>query len=384
MSELEIGARISKLRKERGFTQKDLADFLGVTDKAVSRWESGTGNPDISVLPKLAKLLGTTTDYLLSAQTSPAPVSAEAPQAPAPAAPSYGEEKPLRVLSTLAKVFVILGAVVRCAALFAFSLAFRNVPLMSEVFYILAICLSAIDTILCCVTFAQVDKATSKRQLIAIGVLDLIFCSVPSGVFLFCVPKRELYEPRALREAEGGPGGKAKTIIGLAVMSVGLGFIVASVACFGLDFFLAKGSYPSVSGYKLMFDYANCFDYVKGSSGWLVFSYVGEFFLALLSLAGASYWLMKMLRPEGRQMPFKLIIVFGTLLMAAGWTFGIFISNCDSYTQYAAYQIKKGIGPILSSVFCIVGSNLCGIAVMVPLRRIVKVTITSDNGEKKE
>lgn len=378
MNELEIGRRIAKLRKERGFTQKDLADFLGVTDKAVSRWESGAGNPDISLLPKLAKLLGTTTDYLLSAQTDSTPFAAEFSKGSLSTESGDNKEKPLRIFSTLAKAFVVLGAVVRCGVLFALSLVFRNAP-RGETYYILAICLSAIDAVLCCVTFAQVDKATSKNQLIAIGILNLIFCGGPSGVFLFCIPKREFYEPRILRETDGDTQRKTRTIVGLAIAAVGIGFIVASVACFGMAFFLGRGNYPSVSGYKVMFDYDNCFYYAKGSSGWLVFSYFGEFFLALISLGGASYWLMKMLRPEGVQLSFKPIIVFGTLLMIMGWTLGILISNCDTYTQYKVYQIPMGNGPILASVFCIVGSNLCGIAIMVPLRRIVRVSVNSES-----
>ena len=46
-------------------TQKELADYLNVTDKAVSRWEIGTGNPEIELIPKIAKLFNVTTDYLL-------------------------------------------------------------------------------------------------------------------------------------------------------------------------------------------------------------------------------------------------------------------------------------------------------------------------------
>lgn len=65
MYSMDIGKRITKLRKERGMTQKELADYLNVTDKAVSRWEIGTGNPEIELIPKIAKLFNVTTDYLL-------------------------------------------------------------------------------------------------------------------------------------------------------------------------------------------------------------------------------------------------------------------------------------------------------------------------------
>lgn len=46
------GVFISKLRKERGLTQKQMADKLNVSDKAVSRWETGKGYPDTVIFPR--------------------------------------------------------------------------------------------------------------------------------------------------------------------------------------------------------------------------------------------------------------------------------------------------------------------------------------------
>ena len=62
----KIGKAISFLRKRAGYTQKDLADRLGISDKAVSKWERGQGLPDISYLRKLSILLDTDTDSLLA------------------------------------------------------------------------------------------------------------------------------------------------------------------------------------------------------------------------------------------------------------------------------------------------------------------------------
>lgn len=61
-----MGLFISALRKEQSLTQKELADQLGVTDKAVSKWERGLGYPDISLLSNLAEVLGVTTSELLN------------------------------------------------------------------------------------------------------------------------------------------------------------------------------------------------------------------------------------------------------------------------------------------------------------------------------
>lgn len=62
----KIGKAISFLRKRAGYTQKDLADRIGISDKAVSKWERGQGLPDISYLRRLSILLDTDTDSLLA------------------------------------------------------------------------------------------------------------------------------------------------------------------------------------------------------------------------------------------------------------------------------------------------------------------------------
>lgn len=55
---MKVGALILKLRKGKGMTQKELADRLNISDKAVSKWERGLGCPDVSLLPELSEILG--------------------------------------------------------------------------------------------------------------------------------------------------------------------------------------------------------------------------------------------------------------------------------------------------------------------------------------
>lgn len=62
----KVGNAISYLRKRAGYTQKELADRIGISDKAVSKWERGITLPDVSCLTKLSILLDTDTDSLLS------------------------------------------------------------------------------------------------------------------------------------------------------------------------------------------------------------------------------------------------------------------------------------------------------------------------------
>ena len=63
--DMTIGKRIALLRKEKGLTQEELATHMGVSPQAVSKWENDQTCPDISALPRLARLLGVSVDELL-------------------------------------------------------------------------------------------------------------------------------------------------------------------------------------------------------------------------------------------------------------------------------------------------------------------------------
>ncbi len=69
MVEHSIGKTIATLRKSKGWTQVELAEKLNVSDKAVSKWESEAGLPEISQLPAMATLFGVTIDYLMTGKT---------------------------------------------------------------------------------------------------------------------------------------------------------------------------------------------------------------------------------------------------------------------------------------------------------------------------
>ena len=65
MTNKSIGNFLSELRKEKGLTQKEIADYLNVSDKTVSHWECDKYSPDISVIPILAEFFGVTCDEIL-------------------------------------------------------------------------------------------------------------------------------------------------------------------------------------------------------------------------------------------------------------------------------------------------------------------------------
>ena len=64
--EHSIGTTIAHLRKEKGWTQIELAEKLNVSDKTISKWEKDTGAPSVEFYPLLADLFETTIDYLMT------------------------------------------------------------------------------------------------------------------------------------------------------------------------------------------------------------------------------------------------------------------------------------------------------------------------------
>ncbi len=65
MKEINLGSNISIKRKEKGLTQEELSEFLGVSKAAVSKWESGHSYPDITLLPVLATYFNTSVDEIM-------------------------------------------------------------------------------------------------------------------------------------------------------------------------------------------------------------------------------------------------------------------------------------------------------------------------------
>ena len=69
MKKQTLGMMISSLRKEKGMTQLELAEKMGVTDKAVTKWERDLSFPDINSIPKLAEVFEISVDELMQVKT---------------------------------------------------------------------------------------------------------------------------------------------------------------------------------------------------------------------------------------------------------------------------------------------------------------------------
>lgn len=67
----KIGGLIAGLRKEKGLTQRQIADALGLSPKTVSKWECGIGCPDLSVWPELSAILGVDVAQMMEGELTP-------------------------------------------------------------------------------------------------------------------------------------------------------------------------------------------------------------------------------------------------------------------------------------------------------------------------
>lgn len=70
MDSIKAGSLIYRLRKEKGMTQKQLAELLHISDKTISKWERGAGCPDISLLTELSGFLGVNIEAILNGDLS--------------------------------------------------------------------------------------------------------------------------------------------------------------------------------------------------------------------------------------------------------------------------------------------------------------------------
>ena len=68
MDQIKIGKLISKMRRMKGLTQRELGDKVGVGYRAVSKWETGMTSPDISIINELSQILGISSDELLNGE----------------------------------------------------------------------------------------------------------------------------------------------------------------------------------------------------------------------------------------------------------------------------------------------------------------------------
>ena len=112
MDNIQTGRLIAELRKKQGLTQQQLADKLNLSNKTISKWESGSGSPDISNLPVLAEALEISVDELLNGELNElkSDTNLDVPKDCSPRKELTPEQKKERAIIALAaSVGAILG-----------------------------------------------------------------------------------------------------------------------------------------------------------------------------------------------------------------------------------------------------------------------------------
>ncbi len=120
-----IGKTIAKLRKEKGWTQAELAEKLQVSDKAVSKWEQENGSPSIEFFPAIADLFGVTIDFLMTGRSERSGAKSKPKKAKTPASPEdkAREAEEERILKSCVE-----GGLIRVKDLFAV----KNIALIKK------------------------------------------------------------------------------------------------------------------------------------------------------------------------------------------------------------------------------------------------------------
>lgn len=188
METKEVGEYLKRLRRRAGYTQADTGYFVNVTDKAISRWESGSGFPEISNLTMLAKLYGVTVDDILNCnekvfgnaeKTEPAAdaaaesVEKDESEATATAVPAAEEKR--RKTSEFFDSVLFFAYLTVWASILPFTVGGTLDSVFMAVFNILAAVLGLTATVINMIG----AKMPSKAQKTVNIITDSVFLALP-------------------------------------------------------------------------------------------------------------------------------------------------------------------------------------------------------------
>ena len=128
MDQVKIGKFVAELRKQKGWTQAQLGEMLGVTNKTVSRWENGNYMPELAIIPSLAEVLGVSVNELMAGDRF--------------AEEEYKREADAQLLKTMQLIEEIreikdcrwLSHGLSCTALAIMIAGFMNVAIFDDIF----------------------------------------------------------------------------------------------------------------------------------------------------------------------------------------------------------------------------------------------------------
>lgn len=170
MEKKTIGGFIATLRKANGMTQKDLADRLNVSDKTISRWERGDGDPDLAAIPVIAEIFGITCDELLRGERKSAEERAKPDEHSETTA--KGEKQRQRLLkSTLSKYRTNTYIAMGVSAVGLIVALICNLAALRAILGLLLGCVFFIASIVCQAVFS--NRALSSVEDADLGEVEL-------------------------------------------------------------------------------------------------------------------------------------------------------------------------------------------------------------------
>lgn len=140
----KFGAFVASLRKERGYTQQELADLLHISNKAVSKWETGVSIPDVTLLVPLSEVLGVSVTELLQCQrlAAPTPMDSMEVEALVKTAISYSEDaQPKRKIHRkYLGIYLLCLLIAGIEAAILYALGFVRLQMQEPFVVVLVLC----------------------------------------------------------------------------------------------------------------------------------------------------------------------------------------------------------------------------------------------------
>lgn len=175
----KMGKFIFEMRKANGFTQKDLAEKLGVTDKAVSKWERGISCPDIALLVPLAKLLGVSASELLGGEKSTSPIQETAEAVVGEALKYSDKSTALKVKKIKQNILLGLSGVFLLAIVICLICEYA---VSGKLWWSLIVIISLLASWILLLPFLRARDGIVRKTLIALSVLIIPYLAVLSTI----------------------------------------------------------------------------------------------------------------------------------------------------------------------------------------------------------
>jgi transcriptional regulator with XRE-family HTH domain len=178
----KTGQFISAMRKQKDMTQKELADRIGVTDKAVSRWETGKGFPDVSILKTLSEVLEVSITEIVNGETVPPEEVAEKADNALIDALSYSKKMSRKVVGIVMLIFGI--GLIAFPPLFIAQVGLSIFSIFGAALLVFGIAVLCIKKPLSMTTVFQFEKRFAGVGTIIMLAVTLVLQSLPHGAVL--------------------------------------------------------------------------------------------------------------------------------------------------------------------------------------------------------